>query len=134
MFFEKKKKKKKTLKNDQFFSCDQYFCPTNNFTRLKLTPTKNFYQLFFLLNKNHITEILKKLSDILYQEEAVMSLKLINQNQSVTRRLIRQNWSVTLTVVVKKKTSTLRLILMNQLSWSSIKFLFLKYNFKELFA
>ena len=78
-------------------------------------------------------EILKKISDILYQEEAVMSLKLINQNQSVTRRLIRQNWSVTMTVVVKKKTSTLTLILMNQLFWSSINFLFLKYNFKELF-
>ena len=45
----------------------QYFSPTNNFTRLKLTPTKNFYQLFFLLNKNQITEILKqKLSDLLF--------------------------------------------------------------------
>ena len=33
------------------------FSPTNNFTRLKLTPTKNFYQLFFLLNKNQITKI-----------------------------------------------------------------------------
>ena len=29
------------MKSDQFFSCDQYFSPTNNFTRLKLTPTKN---------------------------------------------------------------------------------------------
>ena len=42
---------KKTVKIDQFFSDDQYFSPINNFTRLKLTPTKNFYQLFFFLNK-----------------------------------------------------------------------------------
>ena len=33
----------------------------NIFPRLKLTPTKKFYPLFFLLNKNQITEILKKL-------------------------------------------------------------------------
>ena len=39
------------MKSDRFFSGDQYFFPTNNFTRLKLTPTKNFYQLFSLLNK-----------------------------------------------------------------------------------
>ena len=48
---------KNPVKSDQFFSGDQYFSPTNNFTRLKLTPTKTFYQLFFLLNKNQITEI-----------------------------------------------------------------------------
>ena len=48
------------MKSDQFFSGDQYFSPPNNFTRLKLTLTKNIYQLFFLLNKNQITEILKK--------------------------------------------------------------------------
>ena len=53
--------KKKTVKIDQLFSGDQYFSPTNNFTRLKLTPTENFYQLFFFLNKNQITEILKKM-------------------------------------------------------------------------
>ena len=58
------KKKKKLVKSDQFFSGEQYFSPTNNFTRIKLTPTKNFYQIFFLLNKNQITEILKKLSDL----------------------------------------------------------------------
>ena len=40
--------------------------PTNNFNRLKLAPTTNFYQLFFLLNKNQITEILTKLSGLLY--------------------------------------------------------------------
>ena len=34
---------KKTVKSDQFFSGDQYFYPTNNFPRLKLTPTKNFF-------------------------------------------------------------------------------------------
>ena len=39
------------MKSDRFFSGDQYFSPTNNFTRLKLTLTKNFYQLFSLLNK-----------------------------------------------------------------------------------
>ena len=39
------------------------FSPTNNFTRLKLTRTKNFYQLFFLLNKNQITKSFKKIVD-----------------------------------------------------------------------
>ena len=43
----KKKKKKKPLKTDQFFSDDQNFSPTNSFTRIKLTATKNFCQLFF---------------------------------------------------------------------------------------
>ena len=61
---------KKTEKSEQFFCGDQYISPTNNFTRLKLTPTKSFYQLFFLLNKNHdknqITEILKKIYQIYY--------------------------------------------------------------------
>ena len=47
------KKKKKAVKCG-----DQYFSPTNNFTRPKLTANKNFYQLFFLLNKNQITEFL----------------------------------------------------------------------------
>ena len=37
------------MKSDQYFS-----------------PTKNFYQLFLLLTKNQITEILKTLSDLLY--------------------------------------------------------------------
>ena len=55
-----------------------------------------------------------------------LSLKLISHNQSVTRRMINQNWSVTMTVVVKKKTSMLTLILMNQLTWPLINFLFLK--------
>ena len=49
--------KKKPVKNEQFFSGDQYFSSTNSFTRLKLTLTNNFYQLYFLLNKNQITEI-----------------------------------------------------------------------------
>ena len=45
------------------------------------------------------------------KKQLQLSLKLISQNQSVTRRFISQNWSVTLTVVVKKKkTSTLTLI------------------------
>ena len=54
------------MKSNQFYSGDQYFSPTNNFTRLKLTATKNFYRLFFLLNKNHITEIFKKNYQIYY--------------------------------------------------------------------
>ena len=41
-------------------SGEKYFSPTINFTRLKLLPTKNFDQLFFLLNKNQVTDILKK--------------------------------------------------------------------------
>ena len=53
---------KKTVKGDQ------YFPPTNNVILLKLTPTKNFYHFFFLLNKNQITGILKKLSDLFYIE------------------------------------------------------------------
>ena len=48
---------------------------------------------------------------------------LLASQHSVTRRLISQNWSVTLTVVVKK-TSTLTLILMNQLAWPLINYLF----------
>ena len=55
-----------------------------------------------------------------------LSLKLISQNQPFTRQLIIQNWSVTLAVVMKKKTFTLTLILMNQLTWPLINFLFLK--------
>ena len=35
----------------------KYFSLTNNFTRLKLTPTKNCYQLFFLLKKNQIMHV-----------------------------------------------------------------------------
>ena len=61
-----KKKKKKTVKSDQLCSGDHYFFSTNNFTRLKLTPTKISYQLFFLLNKTEILKILKKLSDLLH--------------------------------------------------------------------
>ena len=52
-------KKKTPVKSDQFFSGDQFFFPTKNFTWLKLTPTKHFYHLIFLLNENQITEILK---------------------------------------------------------------------------
>ena len=36
--FFRGKKKKKLVKSDQFFSGEQYFSPTNNFTRIKLTP------------------------------------------------------------------------------------------------
>ena len=41
-------------------SGDQYFFPINKFTRLKLTATKNVYQLVFRLNKTQITVIIKK--------------------------------------------------------------------------
>ena len=51
----------KMVKSDQFFSGDQYFSPTNNFTQLKLTPTKHFHPLFFVLNKNQITKIFKNI-------------------------------------------------------------------------
>ena len=54
------------VKSDQFFSGDHNFSLTNNFTRLELTLTRNFYQSLFVLNKNQITEILKKISDLLY--------------------------------------------------------------------
>ena len=40
--------KKKTMKSDQFFSGDQNFSPTNNFTGLKLTQTKSFISYSFL--------------------------------------------------------------------------------------
>ena len=49
--------KKKPVKSEQFLSGDQYFSSTSSFTRLKLTLANNFYQLYFLLNKNQITEI-----------------------------------------------------------------------------
>ena len=55
-----------------------------------------------------------------------MSLKLISQSQSVTRRLISQNWSVDSSSEKTKKASTLTLILINQLTWPLINFLFLK--------
>ena len=63
---KQQQQQKKAVKRDEFFSGDQYFSPTNNFTQLKLTPTKNFYQLFFHKIKSQITEHLKKLSDLLY--------------------------------------------------------------------
>ena len=43
-----------------------FLVETNIFPRLKLAPTKSFYQLFFLLNKNQVTKILKNISDLLY--------------------------------------------------------------------
>ena len=55
------KSPKKPVKSDKFFSDDQYFSRTNNLIWLKSTPTKNFYQLFFLLNENQKTEIFKNI-------------------------------------------------------------------------
>ena len=62
--------KKNPVKSDESFSGEKFFSPTNNFTRLKLTQTKNFYQLFILLNKNQITEIIKKPLDLLHHNLA----------------------------------------------------------------
>ena len=71
---------------------------------------KNFVDSLYDYDQSGVTD--EECSD---EEEAALSLKLISQNQSVTRWLISQNWSFTLTVIVKKekKTSTLTLILMN---------------------
>ena len=81
-------------------------------------------------------EILKKNYQIYYTtiwlsgvgyRRRVKKGKYAGADQS-KRGLISQNWSVALTAIVKKKkkTSTLRLILMNQLTWPLINFLFLK--------
>ena len=45
---------------------NNFLVEINIFPRLKLAPTKSFYHLFFLLNKNQVTKILKKISDLLY--------------------------------------------------------------------
>ena len=99
--------KKNPVKSDQFFSCDRYFYPTNNFTLLKLTQTKHFYLLLFLLNKNQIREILKKNYQIYYWLSEVGWGSVVKKGN--LPRLISQSWSVALAVVVrkKKKTSTL---------------------------
>ena len=57
------------------------------------------------------------------KEEAAIVTET-DQSKPVSHTVADQ--SVSLTVVVKKKTSTLTLILMNQLTWSLINFLFLK--------
>ena len=46
-------KQKKNGEKSLGFGSELYFSRTNNFIRLKLTPTKNFYQLFFLLSKSY---------------------------------------------------------------------------------
>ena len=78
------------MKNYEFFSGDQYFSPTNNFTQLKLTPTKNFYHLVFLLYENQITEILKRLSDLLYHNLVEWSWV----GKGSQKREIYDGWSV----------------------------------------
>ena len=116
VFYIPYRRTKNTVKSDQFFSGDQYFSSTSNFTWPNITPTENVYQLFYLLNKNQIMETLKKKYRIYYK---------IIWLSGVTRQLIIQNWSFVLIVVVKKKkTSTLMLILMNQLTRPLINFLF----------
>ena len=120
-------KKNKTVKSDNIFCSKQYFCPTNNFTRLKLTPIKNFYQLFFLLNKKQITQILKKLSGLLYHNlverrwvgkcRKVAIVLETDQSKPVRQTAADQSKLVSYTdsrmKKKKKNTSTLTLILMN---------------------
>ena len=62
------------MKRDQTFIGDQYFPPSNNFTQLKLIPIKNFYQLFFLLNKNQITKIWKKVIQLIIPSSNLAAL------------------------------------------------------------
>ena len=106
--------KKNPVKSDQFFSGDRYFYPTDNFTLLKLTQTKHFYLLLFLLNKNQIREILKKNYQIYYtivwlsdvgSGSVVKKGKFTAADRS-KQGLISQNWSVALAVVVRKKKET----------------------------
>ena len=79
----------KTVKIDQFFSVDQYFSLTNNFTWLKIILTKNFYQLFNLLNKNQIMAIFKK-SNLLHHNLA--EWRLLRKDN--LKNEIYRNWSV----------------------------------------
>ena len=68
------------------------------------------------------------------EEEAAIIIETDQSKPVSPTAAVSQNWSFILTVVVmkkKKKTSTLTLILMNQLTWSLINFLFLKQNLKE---
>ena len=67
------------------------------------------------------------------EEEAAIIIETDQSKPVSPTAAVSQNWSFILTVVVKKKkkTSTLTLILMKQLTWSLINFLFLKQNLKE---
>ena len=89
---------KKRWKVANFFSGDQYFSPTNNFTRLKLKPTQNFYQLYFLLNKFHYC-----LNFCAWNRKRLKKWKILLFSLSVQTSHSRCGWSVTLTIVVKKK-------------------------------
>ena len=67
--------------------------------------------LFMITNRVEITT--KK---AVMKKQLQLLLKLISQNQSVTRRVISQNWSIKLTVLVmmmKKKAFALTLMLIN---------------------
>ena len=85
---------------------------------------KNFVDSLYDYNYSGVNE--KESSD---EEEAGIVIET-DQSKPISYKawLISQNWSVILKVVVrkKKKTSTLTLILMNQLTWPLIKFMFLK--------
>ena len=70
-----KKQKKKTVKSDQYLS------PTNNFIPLNLTPTKNFYQFFFL-NKKPNNGNLKRsvtLTVVVMRKTSTLTLILMKQ-------------------------------------------------------
>ena len=87
----------------------------NNQTSLKGFSTFSTISLAFsIASVIHVELTTKK---AVMKKKLQLSLKLIIQNQSVTRPLVSQNWSVTLTVIVKKrKISTLTLILTKQLT------------------
>ena len=59
------------------------------------------------------------------KEEAAIVTET-DQSKPVSHTVADQSVSLTVVVKKKKKTSTLTLILMNQLTWSLINFLFLK--------
>ena len=54
------------MKSDQLFSDDQCISPSQQFCTTEINSDQNFLSVIFLLNKNQITEILKKLPDLLY--------------------------------------------------------------------
>ena len=51
---------KQPVKSDQFFGGNQYFSPTNNFTRLKIKFDQKFLSVTFSPEQNQITKMLKK--------------------------------------------------------------------------
>ena len=63
--------KKIPMKSDQLFCGNQYFSLTNNFSRLNLIPTKNFYHSIFSAEwKPNNQNLKKKLLGLLYHNLA----------------------------------------------------------------